>query len=414
MAKQRHALKQKKTLIILHSIDPVSASWCVFDTTNTIDAHGHGDLASLPTECKEYETIVLAPSEDTSILQAQLPKLKTHQLLQAVPYALEDALINDVSELHFALGKRQADNSVPVAVVAKAKITQWLAILDECGITPQQLLPGLLSLPPVIGHWQIKLSNGVAAVRTGDYKGFVCDANNLVTLLELQLTATLEPPVSLQVYGLIGDEIKSFPENINHVPVEKIVLTANLLLTKIIEASMQSPTINLLQNDYLKKSSGAISKKTWRWLGYAVLAWLVIMIISNLFEYIILQKQATRINQAINTIYYQNFPAATAVVAPRERMTAKLQRSGSALTHNDFLVLLAIIGHEIESNSTVQLQNLDFRNNQLSVTVTAPTAAAIDKLVLALNAQSIMAKEQNATVGTDTVTAVILLQRSAS
>lgn len=113
-------------------------------------------VASFPVDVAPLETVllqsagrrvvVLVPSTDVRLSSIQLPARQAAKVLKAAPYLLEDQLADDVDTLYFAVGARQADGSWPVAVVARERIQQWLAVFAERGIRPDAMVPDLLAL----------------------------------------------------------------------------------------------------------------------------------------------------------------------------------------------------------------------------------------------------------------------------
>ncbi|MEO7198694.1 MAG: type II secretion system protein GspL, partial [Dokdonella sp.] len=89
------------------------------------------------------EIVVLVPAEDVLLASASVPARNRSQQLQAVPFALEDQLIGAVEDLHFAVAAGAGDD-VSVAVVAQARLREWLAQLQTAGIQPDVLLPETL------------------------------------------------------------------------------------------------------------------------------------------------------------------------------------------------------------------------------------------------------------------------------
>ena len=72
--------------------------------------------------------IALLPSEDVLTITTEL-RARGNKLLNALPYALEDHVADDVDDLHFAPGQRMPNGLLPVAVIARAKMDAWLEAL---------------------------------------------------------------------------------------------------------------------------------------------------------------------------------------------------------------------------------------------------------------------------------------------
>jgi type II secretion system protein L len=94
-------------------------------------ANRSGQLDSLPTEWLDLPAIVIIPSEDVLLTQVNIPaKVKGQQRMQAIAAMLEEELLQDVDQLHFAAGKIDSQGNIPVAVINKATLAQWLQRLQ--------------------------------------------------------------------------------------------------------------------------------------------------------------------------------------------------------------------------------------------------------------------------------------------
>src|SRR3982750_1699390 len=108
-------MNPRRVIIDLHSLEPLQASWIVLDPQGNIEhtaAHSHLDL--LPPQAKKTHVTLIVPAQDIVLTAATLPKLNRQKLLQALPFALEDQLIDDIHELHFAAAEYQSDGTLPV------------------------------------------------------------------------------------------------------------------------------------------------------------------------------------------------------------------------------------------------------------------------------------------------------------
>jgi type II secretion system protein L len=106
-----------------------------------------GPLEDLARRADGSRLCVLVPGADVLLTRANVPMRGTARILQAVPFALEEQIAADVGELHFAVGKREADGRVPVAAVSRDRIDDWLARLAAVGLHPQTLLSDTAGCP---------------------------------------------------------------------------------------------------------------------------------------------------------------------------------------------------------------------------------------------------------------------------
>src|SRR5262245_22060475 len=115
------------------------ASWMVADGAGrAVVPPQEGMLADAARFAGGRRVCVLVPGADVLRAQAELPLRGGAKLQQAVPYALEEQLADDIEELHFAVGRRPSDSSrTPVAVVSRKLMDEWLAALRGAGLEPE-------------------------------------------------------------------------------------------------------------------------------------------------------------------------------------------------------------------------------------------------------------------------------------
>ncbi len=143
------------------------------------------------------EIIVLAPAEEVLLTEARVAARSRAQLMQAVPYAIEDQLLTPVEDLHFAATTASGD-TVGVAVVAKATLRAWLDALAAVGIRPDALLPESIALPSRADHATVLIESDRAVVRFAPWSAFACAPDELAAWL--QRANGDAPPRPLDVY----------------------------------------------------------------------------------------------------------------------------------------------------------------------------------------------------------------------
>lgn len=374
-----------RTIIYLHSSEPLEASWIILNSDNSIaDAVIHGELTQLAAAANHSDVTLIVPTQDVLLTSTTLPKINRQRLMQALPYALEEKLIADVDELHFAIVDHQPDGTLPVAVTAKSKMTLWLNLCNELSINPTRIISNIFALPYAEKKWFVSIDGENCSVRKDKYTGFACEKANLPTLLELER----DPEVTIETLHFPGDGF----------------------LDKVVAAVDHYPAINLLQGEFQAHRSMSETKKRWLLAGYATLGWLAVMLFSNIFSIFLLHHQSSSLETQINAIYRRNFPESSAIVAPKERMEGKLNRIENQANRNDFLALLAYLGKDA-AHSPIQIHNLDFRDHVLTAELTADKFDDLDTLVKKLTQDGLTAKQQSAAISGTQVKATLILQR---
>lgn len=385
-------MKAKRILIYLHPTPSTQVSWIILDENNQkLDAVYNGDLQTFPTETADYHSFVFVPTEHILLTHVELPKLSYSKLMQALPFALEEQLIQDVEELHFATGDYQSDGTWPVAVISKSKMQSWLTLCQEMNIAPRAFIPSIFLVPFVEGTWQINTDQEHCLVRTEHYAGFGCEKSNVNILIDFKLTEKIDTAT---------------PQFVNTHETE----------FHLLEKMAQQPTlpdhINLLQGAYQPKLQTTQTKKIWALTGYLALALIALGFFSQFVSYFILHREAANIELAINTIYKKHFPNAKSIVAPRERMNEKLHQVTGISNKQNLLILLGQIGKALSGNKNIKILHLEFREQQLTLEVSTQEFAALDRFTQSLSQQNLSVKQQNAATVGNEVKATLIIRPS--
>ena len=146
-----------------------SYEWLQYDSQGVLTAEGEGDAAVLVAAASESdaERVLVVPGEKVLYTHAKVPSRNARQIAQAVPYVIEEQVATDVEDCFFALGDRNADGDVNVAVIDRSQMDAWAALPGELGIETTRMVsePSLTarsedSAVAVLDHGRIHLRVG--------------------------------------------------------------------------------------------------------------------------------------------------------------------------------------------------------------------------------------------------------------
>ncbi len=389
------------------------AAWLVRDTEGKVlEAVQDGDLSELrPAQGDELQVVV--HSQAILLAEAVLPSLSAYRLQQALPYALEEQVLDELDLLHFAPGPRdKSQGKTPVAIVKKTLVNDWLQFFQDKGLRPDQLVPAVFTLPYQENLWQVLIEGNTATVRMGLYAGFSSELENLETLLSLKLQEVVNKPEKLLVYC---DKKSSFTFSTLKLPVETLTLTPEQKLMLAAETLNQFPPLNLLQGAFASKRKLWIAeknKRAFRLGAYALSIWLGLILLSHLGSLLILSFERHHLRSQIAEIYQRHFPNTETPLDPRGRLEVKLKK---ALAQSEKNRLFQWLGYLAKSTASVRIQSFSFQNQQLSLELLAASFASLDEFILSLKAQGVEVKQQNAALaGGNQVKAVLLIEGRAA
>jgi len=133
------------------------------------------------------KTILLVPAEWVTLTKSDIPSRQMRQVQKALPFALEEQLASDIDDLHFAIGSLKKDQAIPVAVVAREKIQQWIDDCEQAELYPDRILPDVLALEALPNRYALLLEGGRAVCRTGENSGLAVAEGQLPIMLDALL-----------------------------------------------------------------------------------------------------------------------------------------------------------------------------------------------------------------------------------
>ena len=397
----------QKLVILLHAQDLTHPSWVVLDAAGQVlQTVLHGDPVTLSAEAKNRTAIVIVPAEDVLLTSVTLPKMSRARLLQAIPYALEEQIIEDVETMQFAAGEYHANEKLAVAVTSRAKMSEWTALLKSFAITPDVMIPAIFALPCSEGIWHACV-NDVAAVRTGVASGFACDKINLAEMLSLAIANADLLPQEIAFTNIHGTLQLSL-----QVAVQEKIITSEQLMESMAQQAAVMPPLNMLQGDFQQKKARGMPKMTnlIRTAAYLGVAWLALMFLYPVISFAILDQRARDIKSQIAVIYKKQFPNSSSIVAPKERMQQKLNKLSSGISDNHLLTMMANIGTGLSQASGVILKRMDFQNNVMTLEISAGSSGVFSDFTDALTRQGLQVKQQNANLSGAHVSATLEIE----
>jgi general secretion pathway protein L len=136
---------------------PASGLAAVLDWATSSDgqqllAHGRGPASALP---RDDDVVLVLPPRAVSWHRVALPKVASARLRAVLDGLLEERVLNDTSELHYALepGGRPGQ-TVWVAACNKAWLQSWLQALEAAGHPVARVAPALCPLLAPAGAGQ--------------------------------------------------------------------------------------------------------------------------------------------------------------------------------------------------------------------------------------------------------------------
>jgi general secretion pathway protein L len=334
-------------------------------------------LSDLPAGARNVRLHVWTPAVETVLLRTVLPTRSRRQILQALPYALEDQILDPPQSVHFAYVPDGADG-LAVAVTSRERLKGWLAALGAAGLGPQSLAPVTLALPLENPAWTIAFTPDEIVVRTAEYAG-------------LGFPRSDDPPVPMRAALAEARAAGSGPERIllldppDSLDEERWTAALGAPFETRPGGFFAGPAvtspINLLQGEYAAHGEWRELARPYLPAAALLVLWLLGGAVADAVEWGRLWT-AHRSNQdEMRELLLKSFPETKTVLDPAQQMQRGMEvllaRSGASLSH-DFLPLLAKVAPVLASDKRVALQNLAYADRALTLAAAFPDEATLN------------------------------------
>lgn len=321
------------------------------------------------------QVIVLVPTEDVLLTTVKLSARSRAQLLQALPYAVEEQLLAPPEELHFAATHAQGD-MLGVAVVAKEKMRAWLVQLSEAGIRADVLLPESLALPLAADSASVLVEDARASVRLAPWSAFACSVQELPSwLLQARAADALQP---LAIHDFRAAAALALP-----VPVAGYHERQRDPLAWL-AGNLAAPALNLLDGEFAVSHRQARATRRWRIAAALAAAVLLLAVLDLGADVLRLAHASARMQALAQDAVHAAFPdidaAQLARVDAQQLMRGRLERLRGGVDASGLLRVLAQIAPVLGSTTRIQTRGMEYRNGVFELALRAPDVAALDSV----------------------------------
>ena len=356
------------------------------------------DLLNNLPQLKQLELIV--PAQYCSLKHYAFDSSESKVLRQTLPYSLEDELLTDVDELHFALGEPQ-QGKVAVAIINTELVANWLGDLRAAANTKEldikRLSPELLAMPWLEQQWTLCVDDSEEPVRyilrSSAYQGFAVPAALFSQALSL-LIAEQGLPDSIVLYS--SDESREAIKAALPESLRPLVLWQSgsywLLITAQQQLGADSEPLSLLQGLFAR---GLAWRKYWLQWRKVVALFAVVVVAQLAYAYTEnyrLDAKNLKLRSQIEAAYRSAIPKG-AVINPEKQLKRKVAAlqggNGEGFVH--LLAKVAAITHTVPG-FTLQSMNYSENQSEMRLTVLANSFKEVESVRSQLQQQGVQAE----------------------
>lgn len=372
----------KHVIIYMPLVGEDNVQWAAAsDDGSLVEVVQEGTLSEAADHVDGRRATLILPADNVLLAQTVVPGNSLARAQQAIPFALEEQVADDVDELHFALGTKNKNDEYPVAVIGLDIMDHVIARCAEAGLRPSEIVPETLALPLLnasvagVGVWSALLDQGRAVVRLAPYQGFATDVDMAGLMIEGELVdRQVSDDVSLVVYSTIGTQAQlQLPET---VEIEERGCDHRLALYASGLAS--SPRVNLLQGKYSPKKNFDRTWKPWRATAILAACILGVLVVGKWLELRSLSSQEADLDARIAEAFEQALPGSR-MQSPRRQVQSALENIGAVNT-DGFTARMAQIAESLATQPQTKLRTIGYRNGRFDLDLNTDDVPTLDSL----------------------------------
>ncbi|MDO3381488.1 type II secretion system protein GspL [Gilvimarinus algae] len=382
------------------------------------DELGSGELATLAASLGEgnhQARLIVGGPQLVARTLSYAEKEKRH-LRKLMPFQLEEEVIGDIDQFHFAFGTPK-EGQVSLVYTERARLAECFAALAEQHIEITQCLPAALlpERPTAEGEqtsdsWAIHWQDGKVSVHYGQSQGFTVASSNLPAALDMLLKA--QNRVSeLPHLALSAPDENQLEALEQQLPPSLEGAQGETKICSLWDFEPAADTIDLCQGEFSQRLPIERWWGHWRKVAYAGTAALVVYIATLLISLNQLQNENLEIRRDIEQVFRTVVPNGPAN-DPERRLRIMARDLAPEAGGSQVVALLGEVLPQIQQGN-VSLKGVYYtaENGELSLNLQAESFNAIESLRGAMESLGLSAELLSASAQGNTHSARMKVKR---
>ncbi len=345
---------------------------------SNVEAFGEvEDLQSFPIT-EDDEVIGVVPGEWVTTHTVNLPTKTRKQFNQALPFALEDAISEDVSNIHFICPAWKAAEEVTVLSVAKDKMAYWQTLANSNRLPITKLLPDHALVPfHEVAECSLAIDESQVYARHQELGGVSLDTSLVnVWLMEVPMAST----IAVNDEELTQQLIDEHPNrDFRHWPFGN-------KMRHWLEYPIESD-IDLWGDNYRPHVSRFNTRMLLKPLALAAVA-LGLVLCYDVYRYVSLHREIAKLDANMLQVLNDTIPGVQGIEGGhgRDFMEKALRRGQSQSVERSVHATLADAAKVLRRLNATVIE-LTYQNNELLLTCVLADFSQVDALAKQLNSR---------------------------
>lgn len=389
-------------------------NWVLYDAGGDAQAQGSRDFRNTIEQTLSQNglddvlLVGLIPGDEALFCMADIPAKQSRFINQALPYAVEEQIAQDIDSVHLALGLHTQEG-YRVAAIDRGRMAHWLELFKGWSHTRlDAIYPDAALLPVTEEGWSICLDGESAMMASFRGEWLSMQSANLgmfAQTLAMPPSEDVVAEVPVVIYGteaefdeqqaVLGELMAPGRLSVRRESLELMPLE---LLAHAHHHHLCRP-INLCQREFSVSGGKASPLKPWKPLIAVAAVWFVVQLALEAGMGFYYQKQADEMREQAMAVYRSAFPEDRRTHAGNVKrvIEGQLRIAGSDGPDADFVTLMKYTGQQYASVAgagTVTFNSINYSQSrgELVVDVRADSYDRLSTLRNGLSNQGLDAK----------------------
>lgn len=338
------------------------------------------DMASI---ARGKKVSLLIDSRYTTVMSVKVPSKNRSKQLQAIPYAMEDHLAEDLEDIHFAIGRADSHNQIPVIAIKRSLMQDTLSLFSAAGVHIDYMSADCTALPISDNTWSLLLFEQNAIISTSSADAQSCESENLELIFHALLEQASDKPAQIKCFSTEADQQQlGFLQQLDMEIILQPIKSHPLEI--FVDQLQHLPSLNLLQGKFTQKRKSAHNwLQPWKYTAIAASLFAALYLGLLSLQSKQLEAENLLLSRNIETEFRRAMPDARNLSNMQKRVERRLQELKSAASrdnNNRFLHLLSSATPALSLANNITINAAVFRNNYLDLDISTNSLQNIEQV----------------------------------
>ena len=364
-------------------------NWVLLDASGDSQAHGSGDTQDMieqtlaRNDLEGVWLIGLIPAEEALFCLADIPAKQSRFIQQALPYAVEEQIAQDIESVHLAIGP-YSDRGYRVAAIDHRQMSAWVSLFSGWDrVRLEAIYPDAALLPTTEGGWSICIEGNKVMLASDQGEWLGVQSRNMAMFAE-----TLAAPSADDVVAEVPVTLFATAAEFEHLQADIGALKSSPRL-RVKEQTLElmpldlmahahhhhlCQPINLCQGPYSVRREKSGLFGAWKPLLAVASVWFVIQVGLEIGFGYYHDQSADQVRAQAMQIYRDAFPNDSRTHAGNVRrvVQGQLNQLQAGGTDAGFITLMKYTGSEyakLAGSGSVVFNSVNYSQNRRELVV---------------------------------------------